>query len=88
MIIFGFNHDSLDRNGVSEQECLQALADPLKIEVEEDESESGNPRSMWVGKTQLDRLLEVGVEYLEDMDWIYHANNAQAKYRERYEQPR
>lgn len=88
LIIFGFNHDSLDKNGVSEQECLQALADPLKVEVEEDESVSGNPRSIWVGKTHQDRLLEVGVEYLEHTDWIYHANNAQSKYRELYEQSR
>ncbi|HEY9871323.1 MAG TPA: hypothetical protein V6D08_19345 [Candidatus Obscuribacterales bacterium] len=56
MIIFGSNHDSLSKNGVTGQECLQALSDPLKVEVEESDSESGNPRSMWVGKTHLDRL--------------------------------
>lgn len=39
---------------------------------------------MWVGKTHLERLLEVGVEYLEGMDWIYHANSAQSKYRRQY----
>lgn len=88
MTIFGFNHDSLDRNGVSEQECLEVLADPLKIEVDEGESLDENPRSMWVGKTQLNRLLEIGVEYMDGMDWIYHADNAQAQYQIRYEQPR
>lgn len=88
MTIFGFNHDSLDRHGVSEQECLQALDDPLRLEVEEGESDSENPRIMWVCKTDLERLLEIGVEYLEDMDWIYHADNAQAKYRRLYEQSR
>ena len=88
MVIFGFNHESLDRNGVSEEECMQVLADPLKVEVEEDQSTGGNPRSMWVGRTCLERLLEVGVEYLESMDWIYHADNAQAQYRRKYEQLR
>ena len=88
MTIFGFNHDSLDRHSISEQECLQVLADPLKVEVEEGESDDENPRSMWVGKTQQDRLLEVGVEYMDGMDWIYHADNAQAQYRAIYEQAR
>jgi len=63
---------------------MEALADPCVVEVEESESKSGNPRIMWVGKTHLERLLEVGFEYLEDKDWIYHANSAQNKYRRQY----
>jgi uncharacterized DUF497 family protein len=82
--IFGFNQESLERHGVTEQECLQALADAMKIEVEESESADGNPRSMWVCKTQPGRLLEVGVEYMGGMDWVYHADNAQAQYRNKY----
>lgn len=84
MAILGFNSDSLVRHGVTPQECMEALADPCVIEVDESENKSGNPRIMWVGKTQLERMLEVGVEYLDDMDWIYHANNAQSKYKSRY----
>ncbi len=84
MAIFGFNDESLDRHGVSHQECLEVLADPTKIEIDEGESADGFPRIMWVGMTFLNRLLEVGVEYMPDMDWIYHADNAQAKYRNKY----
>jgi hypothetical protein len=43
---------------------------------------------MWIGKTQLERMLEVGVEYMDGMDWIYHADNAQARFRTKYEQSR
>lgn len=45
-VIFGFNYESLDRHGVTAQECLEALADPLKVEVEEGESANQNPRSI------------------------------------------
>ncbi len=84
MAILGFNNESLVRHRVTQRECIEALADPCVVEVDESESNSGNPRVMWVGKTNLERLLEVGVEYLEGMDWIYHANNAQNKYRRQY----
>ena len=88
MTIFGFNHDSLERHGIFELECLEVLADPFKVEVEEGESDDENPRVMWFGKTRLGRLLEIGVEYMEGMDWIYHANNAQAQYRAKYRESR
>lgn len=84
LAILGFNNESLVRHGVTQRECIEALADPCVVEVEEGESNSGNPRIMWVGRTQLERLLEVGIEYLDDMDWIYHADNAQSKYRHQY----
>ncbi len=85
MTIFGFNYESLNRHQISDKECLEALADPDKIEIEQSESEDGNPRSMWLGKTNSERLIEVGVEYMEEMDWIYHANKVKAKYKAFYE---
>jgi uncharacterized DUF497 family protein len=87
-VYYGFNDDSLDRHGVTHEECIEALADMLKVDEEQTESKQGNPRIMWVGMTRLDRLLEVGVEYLQDMEFIYHANSAQAKYRKLYNRSR
>jgi hypothetical protein len=85
LTIFGFNDESLTRHGVTQQECLQALADPLAIDIEEPDSADENTRIMWVGKTHTERTLEVGVEYLDGMDWIYHANDAQNDYKQEYE---
>jgi hypothetical protein len=57
----------------------------IKKEVITGESRNGNPTSIWVGTTMAGRLLEIGVEYLEDMDWIYHANSVSSHYRKLYE---
>lgn len=84
---FEFNHDSLLRHDVTEHEIKQAIADPFVIDVEEGFSKSGFPRVMWVGYTESGRLLEVGIEYKENCDFVYHADNAQAKYRQLYHQP-
>jgi hypothetical protein len=43
MSIFGFNDESLDRHGVSHQECLEVLADPTKIEVDEVKVQMDSP---------------------------------------------
>jgi hypothetical protein len=82
MVIFGFNQDSLKRHNVTERECLEALAD--EQEVDDGESRDGNPTVMWLGMTMAGRLLEVGVEYLPSMDWVYHADDARSHYRKRY----
>ncbi len=84
MVIFAFNEDSLKRHRVTQRECLEALVDPVKLLASSDESKAGNPTTIWVGMTTKGRLLEVGVEYLEDMDWIYHANSARIHYRRAY----
>lgn len=86
-MIFSFNNNSLSRHNVSQQEILEALEDPYKIEVETGEYES-NPTSLWIGKTFTERLLEVGVEYLEDSNHIYHAAKARAKFAVKYARER
>jgi hypothetical protein len=85
MAIFGFNNHSLRRHKVKPRECMQALADPNKKEAQISESKNGNPTIIWIGGTMAGRLLEVGVEYLEDMDWIFHANFARSHYKKLYE---
>jgi len=85
MAIFGFNNHSLKRHKVKPLECLQALADPNKKEGLISESSNGNPTIIWIGSTMAGRLLEVGVEYLEDMDWIFHADSVGSHYKKLYE---
>ncbi len=46
MAILGFNSESLVRHGVTQRECIEALADPCVVEVDEGESNSGNPSAM------------------------------------------
>ncbi len=82
-MLFSFNDDSLNRHNVTHQEILEALEDLFKVEVDIGEHK-GNPTSIWVGKTFTERLLEVGLEYLEDCNHIYHADKARAKYAIRY----
>jgi hypothetical protein len=85
MAIFGFNDESLRRHKVTHRECLEALVDPLRIIASSGESKAGNPIIIWVGMTDKERLLEVGIEYLEDMDWFYHASTAKAHLRRMYQ---
>ena len=83
--IFTYNFDSLNRNDVTVSEIHQALDDPARLDIDEGINRSGNPKVMWVGQTESDRLLEVGIEYLDgDIDHVYHANNVQAKYKAMY----
>jgi uncharacterized DUF497 family protein len=57
---------------------LEALADPFKTFFDECQSDRGNPRRMWIGYTLTERILEVGVEYMNnDIEHIYHARKAQ-----------
>lgn len=85
--IFTFNHDSLTRHNVTTDEIYQALADPAVLPVDEEPNRDDNPRVMWIGQTETNRLLEIGIEYIDGkFDFIYHANNAQAKYKQAYYQ--
>jgi uncharacterized DUF497 family protein len=86
MTLLTYNDDSFKRALVSLDEVKEALDDPLVLEVEEGESASGNPTVIYVGKTQTERLLEIGVEYKEFETHIYHARKANAKFRKLYEQ--
>lgn len=78
-----FNMDSLKRHKVSRQECLQVISDITKCSYDEELSRRGNIRTMFVGKTEAERTLEIGIEYLTDeitmqeIEHIYHANTAQ-----------
>jgi|GEM_PF-3490085 len=81
-----FNDTGLRKNGITREQVLQALGDTFVIDIPElVDSKRNNPRSMWVGKTYAEQLLEIGIEYLDENEWyIYHADNAQAKYKNAY----
>ena len=85
MTILTFNEDSLKRGGVSADEAIEVLDDPMTIEAEEGESNRGNPTVMYVGKTLSERLLEIGVEYKEYETHIYHGRKASLKMKAIYD---
>lgn len=86
---YTYNMDSLKRGKVTPPECLEVLADDTKGEIDEGYSKRGFKRTMYVGKTNLDRCLEVGVEFFSDAhEHIYHARKAKkaTKEKARYEE--
>jgi hypothetical protein len=52
------------------------LADDLTEAMDFDESKKGNPTVMYVGYTKSERMLEVGVEFLENAEHVYHVSCA------------
>ena len=85
MTILTFNDDSLERGGVTREEAIEVLDDPMTVDDEEGESYQGNPRVMYVGKTLSERLLEIGVEYKEYETHIYHGRKASLRMRAKYD---
>jgi hypothetical protein len=45
-------------------------------EVAQGESKNGNPTATFVGVTLEGKIIEYSVEYLEEMDWVFHADIA------------
>lgn len=48
----------------------------------------GDPQEMAVGFAESDVLLEIGITYGEDIDYIFHAKRAGALYRKLFERRR
>ncbi len=83
-----FNEDSLKRHKATHEEIEEAIADPLRVEAAYSESKNGNPTTIWVGATLKGRLLEIGIEYMENEDHIYHASSCRNHYQWLYIQRR
>jgi uncharacterized DUF497 family protein len=79
MAITTFNDDSLARGKVTHAEIEEVLSDLLTLVVEEGQSKRGNPTRTYVGFTRSDRLLEIGIEYSENENHVFHARKANAK---------
>lgn len=82
---YTFNMDSLNRHGVTQEECLQVILAADTCWFEESQSVRGNDRVMYVGRAESEsRILEVGVEFIDEkeelqqdeIEHIYHAMKA------------
>jgi hypothetical protein len=74
-----YNHESLDRHGVTEQEVDEVYASGKDFDLAP--SDAGNDRIMVVGWTANGRLLEIGIEYSPQGDeHIFHGNEATKEY--------
>lgn len=79
-----YNHDSLDKHGITEEEADEVYATGKDFDMEP--NEVGNDRIMVVGWTSIGRLLEIGIEYLPNGDeHIFHASDATKSYRQLFE---
>ena len=82
-----YNHESLDKHGVTEQEADEVYATGKDFDMTA--SDNGNDRIMVVGWTAHGRPLEVGIEYLENgNEHIFHACEATKHYRQLFEKDR
>lgn len=72
-----FEKDALKR--CKKEQIEEVLADPFKGEIDIGLSKRGYPRRMFVGATFNDVILEVGVEFREDDDYVFHAMKALKK---------
>ncbi|MBI5173505.1 MAG: hypothetical protein HY986_11515 [Candidatus Melainabacteria bacterium] len=76
--------DSAFKHGLTEAQIEQALADPLRIYEELEDDEEGNPQDMTIGKTHAEVILEVGVKYKPAEECVFHADEANAQRKDRY----
>lgn len=72
-----FNDANLSDHEVTRREVEEALDDPDASDYQLSPSYAGNDRIMIVGATELNRLLEIGVEFMPDGRWnVFHGNDA------------
>lgn len=82
--------DELAKHNVTPQDADFVLRSEISVWDNIGPSKRGNDRLMFVGLDSSGRLLEVGVEYLDDADQelAFHANDATARYRKMFERAR
>ena len=79
-----YNHDSLKRHKVTEEEADEVYATGIDFDLEP--SEDGNDRIMVVAVTSMGRLLEIGIEYRADgNEHVFHASDATKPYQAHFE---
>lgn len=86
MMIFSYDSHNLKKHRISSFEVDEVLAAEVKVELPLKMSEVGNARYMVVGFTQSGRLLEVGIELVNDSSvHIFHAKRATRALRQEFE---
>lgn len=84
-VIRSYNRKSLLKHNVLIDEIKEVLRSPLTITIDLEPSKRGNCRVMWIGFTFNLRLLEIGLEYLEnDNEYVFHAMDAARQYRKEF----
>ncbi len=80
-----YHAQNLHAHGVTSEMVEEALADPFVVD-EDLEPIGKNWRVMFVGKTQSERLLEIGIEYRDDdIDFVFHGMAATPYYSALYD---
>jgi uncharacterized DUF497 family protein len=80
-----YHAQNLEAHSVTAEMVEEALADPFVVD-EDLEPHRGNWRVMFVGKTQSERLLEIGIEYRDyDIEFVFHGMSATPYYAALYE---
>lgn len=79
-----YSSESLARHGISTAEIDEVLNDQCTIWLDLGVSRDGNDRLMFVGLTKFGRVLEVGVELVDDDEHIFHAMDAGERYVEEF----
>ncbi|MBS1998746.1 MAG: hypothetical protein JSS86_20620 [Cyanobacteria bacterium SZAS LIN-2] len=76
------------KHGLTEDEILQALADPFRVYEELLDDDDGNAQDLTIGKTHAEVLLEIGVKYTCDNEFVFHADQANARRKDYYNRGR
>ena len=81
-----FDDENLQKHGVSRQEVLEVLESDLSFAEEMTSSDRGNDRALVIGWTYCGKILELGIEYFDDVDreHIFHAMKAGPKHRQEF----
>ncbi|MBX9772428.1 MAG: hypothetical protein K2X29_13720 [Candidatus Obscuribacterales bacterium] len=75
-----YQTDNLKTHGVTVLEVDEVLNHPRTIWLDLGSSRNGNDRLMFIGLTKSGRILEVGIELVDDNEHVFHAMTAGKKY--------
>jgi len=86
-VVTKYLKDELAKHGVTPKDADFVLRSQISIWEDMGPSKHGNDRLMFVGFSAGGRLLEVAVEYFdeEDIELVFHANDATPKYKKLFE---
>ncbi len=81
-----FEEQNLDKHDVTLAEVKEVLESDLSYAEDLDPSDRGHDRAMIIGWTFSGRILEIGIEYFDDIDeeHIFHAMDAGKQYKREF----
>ena len=75
-----YNTQSLIKHSVTAMEVDEVLSDRRTIWLDLGSSRDGNDRLMFIGLTKAARALEVGIEFIGEDEYVFHAMAAREQY--------